>query len=140
MVYWIPILSSIPVMMLADWFAERFGRCSIVRGIRGDRGQWIVIIVVFLGMPTHWILSESAYARHIRPDRISTIGDHYLRFGEPRRIRGVKRNGATFYHLHGHLPASHLFALPSEPAVYVFDGSGKFVEWCRDPGDVDGLA
>jgi hypothetical protein len=34
------------------------------------------------------------------------------------------------------VPAFYLMALPSEPAAYVFDNSGKYVDWCRDPDDM----
>ena len=79
--------------------------------------------------------SELYYARSISPSGLTNVQDYFNRFGEPSRIGEVSRNGRTYYEFNGHLPPIYLFAHPSSPPAYVFDDKGKFVTWCKDPGD-----
>lgn len=86
-------------------------------------------------LPVYWIGSEFWYSHNIQPNGISTVEDFFKRFGQPHRIREVERGGAVYFHLSGTLPPLYVLAVPSSPPVYVFDQTGHFVEWCRDPGD-----
>jgi hypothetical protein len=104
--------------------------------VKTSRKILIAVILISL-LPLYWIGSEWWYARSIRPTGISTLADFYARFGQPSSIRETQRDGATYYHLSGHWPSLPVWicATPSSPPAYVFDHSGRFVEWCSDPGD-----
>lgn len=117
------------------WPARQFGWASETVARRMNT---LGAITLFLLMPAHLILSEIWWGKHIHPHGITTVADYYARFGDPRRIRAIERDGATTYHLHGDLPPDYVLALPSEPPVYVFDQTGRYLEWCRDPGDGPG--
>ena len=82
------------------------------------------------------VWSEVYYARSISPDGISTARDFFDRFGEPRWVRMVQRDGQSYYEFAGRLPSGFVLATPSAPAAYVFDDQGRFTTWCRDPGDI----
>lgn len=63
------------------------------------------------------------------------VKDFVGRFGEPRRIRMVQRDGQDYYEFNGRLPAGCVLATPSAPPAYIFKTNGEFVTWCADPGD-----
>ena len=63
------------------------------------------------------------------------VKDFVGRFGEPRRIRVVQRDGQDYYEFNGRLPAGCVLATPSAPPAYIFKTNGEFVTWCADPGD-----
>jgi hypothetical protein len=90
------------------------------------------IIVTLLA---YSIGSEIYYRRTISPKGILTVNDFLERFGEPRRIRMVTREGRSYYEFTGHLPSPWLAAVPSAPPAYIFDEQGQFSGWCSDPGD-----
>jgi len=52
------------------------------------------------------------------------------------RIREAEREGSVFYLAEGKLPPGYVLA--SGPPVYVFDSSGRLVEWIEDSGDQPG--
>ena len=94
--------------------------------------EWGLIAV----LPLYWIGSEFFYARSKLPSGVSKISDFYQRFGLPTHVRQLQREGVTHYELSGRLPRlPWMLAFPSSPPAYVFDESGRFVEWCSDPGD-----
>jgi hypothetical protein len=100
--------------------------------------RWLEILVtvaIIGGLAAYWIGSEIHYARSISPKGIATARDFYDRFGEPRLIQMVERDGKSFYEFTGQLPSSWSAAVPSSAPAYVFDEQGQFVAWCRDPGD-----
>jgi hypothetical protein len=103
------------------------------------RREILVIVAVIGGLATYWIGSEVHYARSISPKGVATVRDFFGRFGEPRRIRMVERDGKSYYEFTGQLPGSWSCAFPSAPAAYVFDEQGRFAAWCRDPGDASEL-
>jgi hypothetical protein len=98
---------------------------------------WTLVIL----LPIAYLVgSEIYYASTIRPRGVQTVADHFLRFGEPRRVFQLQRDGHTYYELSGITRkrsslALPVLALPSSPPAYVYDESGKFVDWCSDPGD-----
>jgi hypothetical protein len=92
----------------------------------------LLVIIILLG---YWVGSEIYHARSISPSGISTVADFFQRFGEPRFIRPVHREGNTYYELGGRAPSPSLFVFPSSAPAYIFDEQGRFVEWCSDPGD-----
>ena len=90
----------------------------------------VVIIPVSL-----WVTSEVYYARSMSPSGIQTVADHFRRFGEPQRIKRFQRDEVAYYELSGISRKLPTLALPSSPPAYIYDESGKFVDWCSDPGD-----
>jgi hypothetical protein len=97
----------------------------------------IVLPVALLGsFLAYWIGSEVTYAQRISPRGISTASDFVLRFGEPERVRLLSHGGQVFYEFTGPLPSSWMLAPVSAPPAYVFDERGRFVTWCRDPGEL----
>lgn len=97
----------------------------------------ILATVALLGaLAVYWIGSEVHHARSISPQGISTVREFVDRFGNPRRIQMVQRNGQAYYEFTGQLPSSWSAAVPSAPPAYVFDEQGRFVAWCSDPGDI----
>ena len=80
--------------------------------------------------------SEAYYARSISPHGISSVRDFFDRFGEPRHVRMVQRDGQSYYEFTGRLPSRFVLATPSAPPAYVFDQQGHFTAWCSDPGDI----
>ena len=96
----------------------------------------LFIYGTLLLLPASWLGSEFLYAARIRPSGIHTMADHFRRFGEPRFVYEVQRDGSTFYEFTGFSPAAPpLLAVPSSPPAYIYDSNGRFVDWCSDPGD-----
>ena len=94
--------------------------------------EWTALV-----LPIAYVVgSEAYYARSISPHGVSTAREFFERFGEPRRIRMVQRDGQSYYELTRRLPSGFVLATPSAPPVYVFDEQGQFVAWCRDPGEI----
>jgi hypothetical protein len=93
---------------------------------------WMALIL----LPIAYLVgSQIYYARSISPAGIATVRDYFDRFGEPRQIRMVERDGQSCYEFTGQFPPIGVFAVPSAPPAYVFDEQGRFVGWCSDPGD-----
>jgi hypothetical protein len=97
---------------------------------------WTALIL----LPIAYVVgSEVYFARSISPRGVLTVRDFFGRFGEPRRIRMVERDGQTYYEFTGHLPAGLVLATPSAAPAYIFSTNGQFVAWCADPGDTPGF-
>jgi len=82
--------------------------------------------------------SEIYYLESNKPREVRDIQGYLNRFGEPGSARTISHDGQIYYELTGHWPKWYMFAQPSSPPAYIFDSSGKLVEWCYDPGDVPG--
>ena len=95
--------------------------------------RWTALIL----LPIAYVVgSEVCYARSISPHDVSSVRDFFSRFGAPPRVRMIQRDGQCYYEFTGRLPAGFVLATPSAPPAYVFDEQGRFVAWCRDPGDI----
>jgi hypothetical protein len=98
--------------------------------------RWTALVL----LPIAYVVgSEVYFARTISPRGISTARDFFGRFGEPRRIRMVQRDGRSYYEFTGRPPAGFVLATPSAPPAYIFNTNGQFVAWCADPGDTPGF-
>ncbi|MHA3773317.1 hypothetical protein ACXR0O_17425 [Verrucomicrobiota bacterium sgz303538] len=95
----------------------------------------VMTVAIIGGLAAYWIGSEVHYARSISPKGIATVQNFFERFGEPRRIRMVERDGKSYYEFTGQSSGSWSAAVPSSRPAYVFDEQGQFVTWCPDPGD-----
>ena len=101
---------------------------------RNTKALFIVALVLAVVLAA-WHVVELGYGRAISPDGIQTIGDYFDRFGEPRSVRMVRSKGRSYYELTQAKNAPIDFLIPTPPAAYVFDEEGKFVTWCKAPGD-----
>ncbi|MGA2243799.1 MAG: hypothetical protein ABSH48_02275 [Verrucomicrobiota bacterium] len=79
--------------------------------------------------------AEVYYVKSITPRGVLTVADHFRRLGEPLRIVEFTRDGATYFEFIGVPHGFHALVTPSAPPSYIYDESGKFVEWCSDPVD-----
>jgi hypothetical protein len=100
------------------------------------RRDIVASVVVIVGLAAYWIGSEVHYARSILPTGITTARDYFARFGEPLFVQMVSHEGQSYYEFAGRLPSALSMATPSSPPAYVFDEQGRYVTWCRDPGDM----
>jgi hypothetical protein len=101
-------------------------------------GKFFVWTAAILLPIAYLVGSEIYYLHSISPHGVSTVRDFFDRFGEPRRVRMVQRDAQSYYEFTGRLPSGLILAAPSAPPAYVFDEQGRFVTWCRDPGDIPG--
>ena len=66
----------------------------------------ILIVGALLGLVVGYpVASEIYYHRSISPQGISTVRDFFNRFGEPRRVHMVQRDGQSYYEFTGRLPS-----------------------------------
>jgi hypothetical protein len=75
------------------------------------------------------------YARGISPKGVSSVAEYIQRFGDPRAVHQIGRDGKIYYMLFGRGSSPLVFAVPSSPPTYVLDDAGRFVEWCPDRGE-----
>ena len=81
-----------------------------------------------------WLLSELRWMRINTPGGRFTNARQYLSHGRlPSHVVKAHRNGKTYFVAYG--PLDTWLAIPSGPAVYVFDEKGQMVEWSRDIGN-----
>jgi hypothetical protein len=75
--------------------------------------------------------------RGVRPPAgVATIEAFVRSMPAPQKLARVSRFDPVQYVWLGPLSASwNLFSVPSGPPCYVFDGSGRLVDWSRDVGD-----
>jgi hypothetical protein len=92
-------------------------------------------ILLLCALVSYVIASEMAYAHLKRPDNITNVSDFYSRFGTSGGTRAISVNGFEHIEISGPLPPPWSLALPSSRPAYVFDETGRFVDWCSDPGD-----
>jgi len=87
----------------------------------------MVVIVI-------WIGSEVNYGRRINPKgKFDTIQKYLATHPDTSRIYRIEKDRNQYIIAHGKVDA--LLAFPSSPPAYVFDSSGKLVDWANDPGD-----
>lgn len=99
------------------------------------RRDILVAAAVIGGLAAYWIGSEVHYARSISPHGITTVSQYIQRFGDPRFVHQIDRDGKTYFMLFVRAPSPLVFAVPSSPPTYVFDDTGTFIEWCPDRGE-----
>lgn len=104
-------------------------------GISRKRTVEILVCLVLFGVPgVLWFTSEIRWARINSPIGKFSSVDEYLAMGRlPGRVTMFKTNGSNFFIAYS--PMDYRLAVPSGPAAYVFDESGKMVRWSGDTGD-----
>ena len=91
---------------------------------------WFVIMVPMCG----WIISEIRWARINNPEgKFSNVADYIVHGRQPSRVTKVEKQLKTFFI--AFCPMDTWLAVPSGPAAYVFDETGKMIQWSRDTGD-----
>jgi hypothetical protein len=81
-----------------------------------------------------WLRSEMRWARINSPAGKFSTASEYLAAGRlPSRVTTIVTNGSAFYIAYS--PMDSRLGLPSGPAAYVFDESGRMITWSRDTGD-----
>ena len=111
--------------------AQAFGQITMRMTLR----RIMVASALPLLVIGYWAGSEAYYARSISPVGVSSVSGYFRRFGEPRRVRQIEREGKRFFEFTGRGPSLPLLAFPSAPPCYVFDADGRCMEWCPDRGD-----
>lgn len=79
--------------------------------------------------------SEWVYHRRIAPGGRTFLGDFTGKFPPAPRVRIHDSPSGPVMRVTGRLPSVWLLAVPSAAPEYVFDASGTFLGWARDPGD-----
>lgn len=94
-----------------------------------------ILVAVCLVVPAcGWIASEIRWVRINDPQgKFSNVTEFIAHGRQPSRVTKVEKHGKTF--LIAFSPMDTWFALPSGPAAYVFDESGRMIRWSRDTGD-----
>lgn len=112
---------------------ENHGRFRSSR-LRILRKGWFWNAMVFGGLAFGWLGSEFRWARINCPlGKFSNV-EGYLASGRPpSRVTKVVVDEGEFFIAYS--PLDFRMALPSGPAAYVFDRSGRMVEWTPDTGD-----
>lgn len=95
----------------------------------------LIVCLLLIGIPgIAWIGSEVRWARVNSPRGKFASVREYLAAGRlPSRVAMLATNGGTF--LIAYSPMDCWLAMPSGPAAYVFDESGRMVSWSRDTGE-----
>jgi len=90
------------------------------------------ILVAVLVVP--WLRAERRWAEANNPAGKFTTAVEYLATGRlPSRVTTLSVKGESYWIAYG--PMDHGGAIPSGPAAYVFDASGRLIAWSRDTGD-----
>jgi hypothetical protein len=97
----------------------------------------LIVCVLFAGIPgIAWFGSELRWASINNPQGSFSSVSEYLAAGRlPSRVTTLTNNGSTF--VIAYSPMECWLAVPSGPAAYVFDESGRMVTWSFDSGDDD---
>ncbi|NCC62228.1 MAG: hypothetical protein EOM12_15110 [Verrucomicrobiae bacterium] len=101
--------------------------------------QWIldilfIMIMIFLVLVVLRI-SENRWEKLNNPtDKFHNINEYLEKGYTPSCVTKVKRGTNIFIIIYGTLTNKWL-AIPSGPAAYVFDSSGKMIDWSYDVGD-----
>lgn len=99
------------------------------------RSDFIGSAAIIGALVVFWISEEAHYTQSISPEGISTVRDYFSRFGEPVSVRRIALTNQTCYEFTGRSPSTYWLVLPSAPPAYIFDQNGRFITWCKDPGD-----
>jgi len=96
---------------------------------------WGLFIAAALPI-TYFIGSEVFWAMHISPDDDLTLDKLQARYHGELSSKEIYNRGESYTVVRGPLPPAYVLALPSSPPSYIFDSSGKLVDWRADPGDL----
>jgi hypothetical protein len=90
------------------------------------------ILVAVMVVP--WLRAERRWADVNNPAGKFTAVVEYLATGRlPSRVTTLSVKGENYWIAYG--PMDHGEAIPSGPAAYVFDATGRLIAWSHDTGD-----
>jgi hypothetical protein len=90
---------------------------------------WWILLLPLIFVICSWI-SAFNYDVGISPTGVKDLAGFIHRFGEPRMIHFVERDGQAYYEVIGGAHPRFTFEVPSHSPRYVFDEHGKFIDWC----------
>jgi hypothetical protein len=95
----------------------------------------MLIVLLIIGIPAGiWVISETRWAKINNPSGKFTNIVEYLAYGRlPAQATIIQKDKKEYIMAYG--PLDSWMAVPSGTAVYVFDMSGKLVDWCSDSGE-----
>ncbi|MDC0937201.1 hypothetical protein OAS39_13030 [Pirellulales bacterium] len=97
----------------------------------------LLLVLLVISLPAGWLVSEARWSRINNPNgKFTNVDDYLAQSRQPNRVTKVSRDGKSYFIAYGPLDGRWL-AMPSGPAAYVFDESGRLVEWWGDIGDED---
>lgn len=100
------------------------------------RSRLLEIIVVLLVL-SYPFVSEIIYHRDISPSSRSDFTEFLGMLDESSSVRVLDTADGRIMKFTGFGPRRGLLAIPSSAPQYFFDESGVFLEWVRDPGDME---
>ncbi|QDU07718.1 hypothetical protein [Gimesia aquarii] len=98
--------------------------------------DWIIgfIIVPFLLMCAN-VLSHNHWDSLNNPEgKFTNVSEYLAQERPPSYITKINKQGTTFFIAYSSMDEVGL-ALPSGPAAYVFDETGKLIQWSSDIGE-----
>jgi hypothetical protein len=102
--------------------------------MRISRKELIVCLFLVGITGIAWLGSEVRWARINSPQgKFASVREYLAARRLPSRVSMLTTNGSRFYIAYS--PMDSKLAVPSGPAAYVFDESGRIVAWSRDTGD-----
>jgi len=108
---------------------RRRGRSTALRypAVKRYRGIIVLVLLVATWLTAEWLLQR----RTVPPASVTDFASFVHWRQSPRRIEVVQQGGAEYLITTG--PAGGV--VPSGPSAYVFDRSGRLVDWSSDMGD-----
>src|SRR5438093_1112284 len=96
-----------------------------------NRNRWFIIAFVVIAgcIVTEYV----SHQRVVPPDHVKSLAAFLEWRPSINEFTVVNVNGSE--HVIAYGPWSGILLLPSGPSAYVFDRSGKFVDWSSDIGD-----
>lgn len=95
---------------------------------------WACLVTVFVGWGAACLFVSRSYSP---PPEVQTLDSFVNYFGKPERF---ERMGNDHFVATLSVPSWHIaLNLPSDLPQYVFDRSGRLVDWSADPGDDPGF-
>jgi hypothetical protein len=92
----------------------------------------LIIILGMLGLGI-WSATWAAYVDTIHPGTLGiTIAELEAKLGTPLHLQAHPHYGVTYTLTYGEIRTIYF---PSGPPAYLFDGSGRLVDWTPDVGD-----
>lgn len=99
------------------------------------RFRWLIIFGVLIG--GYFTTEIVSHRRAVPTGRVSTLADYLSWRPSAEQFVAVDVSGQQYVIAYG--PAGRWFLMASGPAAYVFDSSGKLVDWSPDIGDDSGF-
>ncbi|MBI5684283.1 MAG: hypothetical protein HZC54_04325 [Verrucomicrobia bacterium] len=81
-----------------------------------------------------WLMLSAREEKKLKPgSAVQTIQDFLQQMPPPTRVRRFSHSNATYYDVWGQLGG--MLRFPSGPPSYIFDLTGRLVDWTYDRGE-----